>query len=71
MTGPVQTVAPGTFESERHFYPRVLNAHNHPLVRFLLAMGNDRIILRYCHLHPEVSSEAVHALLERQNRFFT
>ncbi|MFT5359132.1 MAG: hypothetical protein ACI9KE_006375, partial [Polyangiales bacterium] len=29
----IETFGPGDFEPERHFYPRVLNAQIHPLVR--------------------------------------
>ena len=36
-------VRPGNFETEEHFYPRVLNAHIHPLIRNLMDMGNERI----------------------------
>ena len=33
-----ELVPPGSFEAERHFYPRVLNAQIHPLVRFFLSL---------------------------------
>ena len=66
----VSRVAPGSFESERHFYPRALNAQIHPLVRYLMDLGNDRIAERFTHLHPEVDRDAVHAALETQTRFF-
>ena len=56
-------ITPGDFEPENHFYPRVLNAHIHPLVRNLMEMGNARIASRFCHLHPEVDSEAVKTCL--------
>ena len=32
LTEPCQ-IEPGNFETEEHFYPRVLNAHIHPLIR--------------------------------------
>ena len=63
-------VKPGHFETELHFYPRVLNAHIHPLIRNLMDMGNDRIASRYCHLHPEVSPQAVRDLLVTVPRYF-
>ena len=64
------TVSPGAFEIERHFYPRVPNARIHPMVRFFLRLGNDRIAKRYCHLHPEASPEAVNRLLATPTRHF-
>jgi hypothetical protein len=63
-------IEPGSFEIEKHFYPRVLNAHIHPLVRNLFDMGNQRIASRYCHLHPEVKPDAVHELLTLPPRYF-
>ena len=63
-------VPPGSFERESHFYPRVLSAQVHPLVRYFMDLGNDRIASRYCHLHPEVQPDAVRALLETSTRWF-
>ncbi|CAK9227652.1 unnamed protein product [Sphagnum jensenii] len=66
----VEIVEPGMFEASEHFYPRVLNAQIHPLVRSFLCLGNDRIIKRYCHLHPEVSSAGVTKVLKSATRYF-
>ena len=63
-------VQPGSFVAENHFYPRVPNARLHPLVRTFMRLGNDRIALRYCHLHPEVDPEAVSELLNRHTKYF-
>lgn len=65
-----QTVRAGAFEPARHFYPRVLNAHIHPLVRFFMTLGNERIAERYCHLHPEVDPVAIRGLLASVPRHF-
>lgn len=65
-----QVIAPGTFSEEQHFYPRVLNAHIHPLIRHLMEMGNERVICRYCHLHPEADEDAVRSLLSTPSRHF-
>ncbi len=61
---------PGSFEPAAHFYPRCLNAQLHPLVRFFLRMGNDRIAERYLHLRPGVDPAALHRALGRQNQTF-
>jgi len=63
-------IEPGGFEPQHHFYPRVLNAQLHPLVRYFLSLHNARISERYVHLHPEVSPEAVRAALAHVPRFF-
>ncbi|MCB0322710.1 MAG: hypothetical protein KDD69_04020 [Bdellovibrionales bacterium] len=59
-----EIVQPGSFEPERHFYPRVLNASIHPLVGFFMHLRNDQIINRYCHLHPQTDRKALEALLQ-------
>ena len=63
-------VTAGSFDEEQHFYPRVLNAQIHPLIRHLMQMGNERIICRYCHLHPEADESAVRQLLTSCPRYF-
>ncbi|KAG4304567.1 hypothetical protein PORY_001960 [Pneumocystis oryctolagi] len=45
---------PGDFEPQECFYPRCLNAQIHPLVSSFFNLGNERIILRYCHLNPSL-----------------
>ena len=69
QTEPV-LISPGIFEQENHFYPRVLNAHIHPLVRNLMEMGNDRIASRFCHLHPEINADSVQSLLKSVPKYF-
>jgi hypothetical protein len=66
----ITVVRPGAFESARHFYPRVLNAHIHPLVRYFMDLSNERIAERYCHLHPEADPPAVKAALAQRTRWF-
>eukprot|EP00246_Nothoceros_aenigmaticus_P010361 TRINITY_DN2681_c0_g1_i6.p1 TRINITY_DN2681_c0_g1~~TRINITY_DN2681_c0_g1_i6.p1 ORF type:complete len:591 (-),score=82.34 TRINITY_DN2681_c0_g1_i6:172-1944(-) len=66
----VELVEQGTFEPADHFYPRVLNAQIHPLVRSFLCLGNERIAKRYCHLHPEANHGAVVKVLSHNTRYF-
>jgi len=63
-------VAPGSFEPDRHFYPRVLNAQLHPLVQDFLSLDHDRIISRYVHLRPAVKRDALESLLLEPPRYF-
>jgi hypothetical protein len=65
-----ERVNPGSFEPERHFYPRVLNAQLHSLVRFFLNLSPERIIHRYCHLNPRVQPQVLQAILETEPRYF-
>lgn len=64
----VEVVKQGTFEPTEHFYPRVLNAQIHPLVRSFLYLGNERIQKRYCHLHPEANPAGVTKVLSSATR---
>lgn len=61
---------PGTFEIEKHYYPRVLNAQIHPMVRFFLEMSNERIAKRYCHLNPDTDYETVINILNSKPKHF-
>ncbi len=70
MLTEVAAIEPGHFETQEHFYPRVLNAHIHPLIRNLMDMGNERIASRYCHLHPEVDAVSVRDLLNSIPKYF-
>ncbi|KAG5519906.1 hypothetical protein PMAC_000183 [Pneumocystis sp. 'macacae'] len=54
---------PGDFESQECFYPRCLNAQIHPLVSSFFNLGNERIILRYCHLNPSVNEKRLRECL--------
>lgn len=64
----VRWFEPGSFESENHFYTRVLNAQIHTLVRFFMGLSNARIVERYCHLKPRVDKAALTALLAEEPR---
>ena len=65
-----QVRAPGDFNLDAHYYPKVLNAHIHPMVRYFLGLGNARVIERYCHLHPEVQPDAVAHALSTSTKHF-
>lgn len=65
-----QVVQPNTFEIEKHYYTKVLNAQIHPLVAHFMRMNNARISSRYCHLYPAVDIEALEELLSYRPHFF-
>ncbi|KAM3582888.1 hypothetical protein VKS41_004649 [Umbelopsis sp. WA50703] len=65
-----KTVVQGDFESEQHFYPRVLNAQIHPLVQSFFTLGNERIIARYTHLNPQVKPEKLKEILSYTPKYF-
>ena len=69
-TASSQLVSPGSFAAEDHYYPRVLNAQLHALVRFFLSLDPARIVSRYAHLDPRVDPDALAELLAYVPRNF-
>lgn len=65
-----QQVKPGEFEAHRHWYDKALNATIHPMVNFFMNLSRERIVNRYCHLHPMVDPDHLHQLLNYQCRYF-
>lgn len=63
-------VRPGEFEAHRHWYPKALNATIHPMINFFLNLSRERIIKRYCHLHPMVKADRLAELLDYQAKYF-
>jgi hypothetical protein len=70
MKNQVKTVQPGSFNGENHWYPKALNATIHPMVSFFLNLDTERIIKRYCHLHPMVNREKLEEILNYQCKYF-
>ena len=70
MAHEIRWISPGHFDPVSHYYPRVLNAHLHPLVRYFLGLSNQQLAARYCHLHPEVDADSVSELLARTPSYF-
>lgn len=58
------------FEPENHWYPKVVNAQLASQVSSFISMGNERIISRYCHLHPQVDSSRLREILSYEPKFF-
>ena len=70
---PIDTyerVPPGSYDSSRHFYPRVLNAQMHAMVRFFLSLDHDRILQRYCYLNARVDPNTLGELLGYVPQYF-
>ena len=70
MQYKIENIVPGTFESENHWYPKALNATIHPMVSFFLNLSKERIITRYCHLHPMVNRDKLDEILSYQCKYF-
>ncbi|MEL7221944.1 MAG: hypothetical protein AAGJ93_11535 [Bacteroidota bacterium] len=70
MKAKIEGIQPGTFESENHWYPKALNATIHPMVSFFLNLSRERIINRYCYLHPMVDRAKLEEILRYECRYF-
>lgn len=66
----IKKLQPGSFNGENHWYPKALNATIHPMVNFFLNLSKDRIITRYCHLHPRVDREKLGEVLNYECKHF-
>lgn len=63
-------IYPGSFEAHEHWYPKALNATIHPMISFFLNLEQERIITRYCHLHPKVNADKLREILSGKNKYF-
>ena len=70
MKEKVQIVSPGNFTADNHWYPKALNATIHPMVNFFLNLDKERIINRYCHLHPVVKRSVMEDILAYRCKYF-
>nr|AWJ66325.1 hypothetical protein [uncultured bacterium] len=64
------TIQPGEFEAHQHWYPKALNATIHPMVNFFLNLEKERIVTRYCHMHPTVNAEKLLEILNYKAKHF-
>ena len=70
MKKQLELVSPNSFIGENHWYHKALNATIHPMVNFFLNLDKERIITRYCHLHPMVNSKKLEEVLGYQCKHF-
>ena len=70
QTKPYHLIQPGSFERENHWYDKALNATIHPMVAYFLNLDQDRIVERYCHLHPVVDRDHLKGILNTTPRYF-
>ena len=63
-------IQPNEFEAHNHWYPKALNATIHPMISFFLNLEQERIITRYCHMHPTVNREKLTEILNHKAKHF-
>ena len=65
-----RAVGPGSFDPAAHWYPRVLNAQMHSIVRYFFSLEPERMISRFCYLNPRVEEETMREVLGYVPRYF-
>ncbi len=70
MSNKTRVIQPGEFEAHTHWYPKAFNATIHPMINFFLNLGQERIITRYCHMHPTVNSDKLREILNHRAKYF-
>ncbi|MFK7982925.1 MAG: hypothetical protein AB8G86_23300 [Saprospiraceae bacterium] len=63
-------IQPGNFEPHDHWYPKAFNATIHPMIHFFMNLDKERIITRYCHMHPTVNTDKLRELLNYRAKYF-
>lgn len=66
----IELIKPGSFDTQKHYYPKVINAQPHPMVSFFKSLSIDRIINRYCHLKPKTDPTALLNVITYQPKYF-
>lgn len=70
MSDEIKVFTPGSFEPENHFYPEVLNADLHPILKSFFNMSREQLTARYIHLHPRVPAKFIEETLNYQCKYF-
>jgi len=66
----IRVIQPDEFEAHEHWYPKALNATIHPMINFFLNLEQERIITRYCHMHPTVNGDKLREVLNHKSKYF-
>jgi len=66
----IEIFRPDEFEAHTHWYPKAFNATIHPMISFFLNLEQDRIITRYCHMHPTVNGEKLKEVMNHKSKYF-
>ncbi len=66
----IKVIQPDAFQAENHWYPKALNATIHPMINFFLNLEQERIVTRYCHLHPTVNGDKLREILKYKPKYF-
>lgn len=70
MHANIRLINSGQFDNQNHWYPKALNATIHPMVDFFMHLQPDRMVDRYCHLHPMVDQNKLEEILQFKPKYF-
>jgi hypothetical protein len=63
------TFQPGEFDSNKHYYQKVINAQIHPLIRYFMNLSSEQVVSRYCHLNPQAQPEQLLKLINHKTKY--
>lgn len=66
---PAGLIQPDSFEMDKHYYHKVMNAQPHILVSYFMNMSKERIVERYCHLNPLIDADYLMSLIEYKPKY--
>ncbi|HHU91559.1 MAG TPA: hypothetical protein GXZ20_00290 [Halanaerobiaceae bacterium] len=66
---PARPVLPDSFELNKHYYEKVINAQAHTLVAYFMNLTKEQVVERYCHLNPLIDAEYLMSLIEYQPKY--
>lgn len=65
----IELIKPGSFEPTNHYYPKILNANLHTMVKYFFNMSQDRVINRFCHMNPQTDPKVLKEILNYKAKF--
>lgn len=66
----IEHIEPESFEPQNHWYPNAMNATVHPMINYFFNLSKERIVNRYCHLHPQVDKHALTQVLSYVPKYY-
>lgn len=66
----IKKFSPGSFDPDAHFYPEVINAELHPILKSFFNMSESQLVARFIHLHPMAKKEDIQAILRYRCKHF-
>jgi hypothetical protein len=66
----IEQIVPNTFDANKHWYEKSLNATIHPTVSYFFNLTKEQIVKRYCHLNPSVGESDLLEILNYKPKYY-